>query len=372
MALAGGFLTPEDFKSERKYPLSLEFCESCYALQVPQRVDTGTLFRDYFYFSSATHTMRRHFIEYAAEIVNRFKPQRVVEIGCNDGVLLRPLAMLGVEKLTGVDPARNVVESINDPRIEVIPEFFGSGVVSGKADVVVANNVFAHMPDINGTTAAIADLLTDDGVFIFEVNRLDSMVADLQYDWVYHEHFFYYSSLSLSKHLARHGMEIFDLKRLGTHAGSIRYYACKRGAHSVTSAVKRQFDVDKWHFLDRIETFTHFADRAQAHSLELREFIERQHGEVAGYGACGRTNTMLQFAGLDHRHIAYIVDDAPAKQGFYTPGTHIPIIARGDHAPDLMVVFAWSFLKEIEPKIKGISNVLIPLPHLYYKEKQAA
>ncbi len=372
MALAGGFLKPEAFKSEQKYPLSLEFCESCYALQVPQRVPTDTLFSEYFYFSSATHTMRRHFIQYAAEIVERFQPKHVVEIGCNDGVLLNPLAMLGVEKLTGVDPARNVLESITDPRITKIPEFFRAGMVPGKTDVVVANNVFAHMPDINGVTAAIADLLTDDGVFIFEVNRLDSMIADLQYDWVYHEHFFYYSALALEKHLARHGLEIFDLKRLGTHAGSIRYYAGKRGLRRQSQMVSKQFDTDRWHGLDRIDTFQHFGSRAHAHAIELRELVERQTGEVAGYGACGRTNTLLQFAGLDHRHISYIIDDAPAKQGFYTPGTHIPIVAREKQSPDLMVVFAWSFLREIEPKIKGISNVLIPLPSMYYQQKQAA
>jgi SAM-dependent methyltransferase len=370
VALAGAFLKPEAFPSERKYPLSLEFCESCYAVQVPEIIRPVTLFSDYFYFSSAIGTMREHFKAYARSVVEEYRPESVLEIGCNDGVLLKPLADLGVKRLIGIDPAKNVVETIQDPRIEVRNAFWGKHTQCEPVDMIVANNVFAHIADINGATEAIARTLKPKGVFVFEVNRLDSLVSGLQYDWIYHEHLYYYSILSLMKHLARFGLEVFDLKWIGTHAGSVRYYVGRKGEHPVTMKVGRQVERDKWHGLDKLETFQRFADEAKAHREEMREIVQGRN--VVGYGACGRTNTMLQWCGLDHRDIAYIVDDAPAKQGYYTPGTHIPITGKLNDA-DMVIVFAWSFLKEIEPKLRGfLGEVVIPLPTVYRKQRLAA
>lgn len=370
VALAGAFLKPEDFAAERKHRLRLAYCETCLLLQVPDRVDSSALFRDYFYFSSATKTMSRHFAELASEIAG-MRPQRVVEIGCNDGVLLKPLADRGI-RVVGVDPARNVVGTINDPRIEVINEFFGPGVVSGKADVVVANNVFAHMPDLHAVTQAVADLLTDDGVFIFEVNRLDSMIAELQYDWVYHEHLFYYSLLALQKLLEPHGLQIFNCKKIGTHAGSMRYYAARTGKRHPGRAVQQQIETERWHRLDCVERFADFAKQAFAHRSGMQSLVAK-YDRVAGYGACGRTNTMLQFCGFDSSDIEYIIDDAPAKHGFYTPGSHIPIVARSSESADCLIVFAWSFLQEIEPKIASYpGRVILPLPHIYEHKRQVA
>ena len=370
VALAGGFLKPTEFKGERKYPLSLEFCESCFLLQVPQKVPDSTLFSDYFYFSSAIGTLRKHFKEYAAEIVERFQPRALVEIGCNDGVLLKPLADLGVPRLVGVDPATNVVGTIDDPRIEVVNACFGPGVLDGKADCVVANNVFAHVADLNGVTAAVADLLTDDGVFVFEVNRLDGMIADLQYDWVYHEHRYYYSLMALESLLERHGLMVFDLKRIGTHAGSIRYYACREGMSEEAPIVEEQRQKEIWHGLDYIGRYYTFAESAQAHRERLVALVgeAKARGEtVAGYGACGRANTLLQWCGFTADDIAFIVDDAPAKQGFCTPGSHIPIVSRESLKlqPEKLILFAWSFLEEIYAKCGDYEGeVIIPLPEI--------
>ena len=158
VALAGAFLRKAELKGERKYPLSLEFCEDCALVQIPQRIHAATLFEDYFYFSSATDTMRKHFASYAKEIVEKFDPHTVVEIGCNDGVLLKPLADLGVKRLVGVDPAKNVVAAIDDARIHVVNDYFRRNLIEGEADVVVANNVFAHIAEINEVVADVRDL----------------------------------------------------------------------------------------------------------------------------------------------------------------------------------------------------------------------
>lgn len=371
VALAGAFLKESQFATEKKYPLSLAYCESCYLVQIPQRVDTSTMFREYFYFSSAIWTMKTHFAELAKEIAKR-NPKRVVEIGCNDGVLLKPLANLGVKNLVGVDPATNVVATINDPRIEVINEFFGKGVVSGKADVVVANNVFAHVPDINGVIEGVADLLTPGGTFIFEVNRLDSLISELQYDWIYHEHLYYYSLMALQKHLARFGLEVYDCKSIPTHCGSMRCYVGFKGRHNVEKNVAHQLAHEKYLYLDRIESFKSFANSAAVHSAKLQSLIRGQQGVVAGYGACGRSSTLLQYCGLTHKDFAFIIDDAPVKQGYYTPGSHIPIVSRERlKESDFLLLFAWSFLDEITEKCKDYrGEVVIPFPYIYTHQKR--
>jgi hypothetical protein len=270
-----------------------------------------------------------------------------------------------------VDPARNVTSTIGDERIRIISDYFPSKHLEGvKADVVVANNVFAHIEDLNGVTAAVAALMEDDGVFVFEVNRLDSMIADLQYDWVYHEHLFYFSLIALERLLERHGLQVYDLKRIGTHAGSIRYYACKSGMTEETPAVQDQRDKEYWHGLSVKERFTNFAQAAADHRDAMRQFVDtaKTRGQkVAGYGACGRSNTMIQFCGFTADDIDFIVDDAPAKQGFYTPGSHIPI--RSNHyllsQPDKLIVFAWSFLDEIYGRCGHYQgDIIIPLPQI--------
>ncbi len=238
VALAGGFLKPAQFETEPRYRLRVVFCTDCLALQLPDVVDPAPLFANYFYFSSAIRSLREHFLDYASEVVARFlRPEHatVVEIGCNDGILLKPLADQGVRTPIGVDPATNIVQSIGDPRITIVNDFFGSAVAArirdkhGAADLIVANNVYAHIPDINDVTKGVAELLAPNGVFVFEVHHLGSVLRGLQYDMIYHEHLYYYSLLALENHLRRHGLKVFDVKRIPIHAGSMRYYVCRAG-----------------------------------------------------------------------------------------------------------------------------------------------
>jgi methylation protein EvaC len=238
VALAGGFLKEEDFAREPRFPLKVCFCDECFAVQVIEKVDPAILFKNYFYFSSAIRTLREHFVDYATEVVARFlEPAQasILEIGCNDGILLKPFAEHGVRTLIGVDPASNIVAAINDPRIDIVNDFFSEKVARqvvdrfGKVDIVCANNVYAHIADINGVTRAIRDVLNDDGIFIFEAHYLGKIIHDLQYDMIYHEHLYYYSLLALINHFARHDMVVFDVKPIPIHGGSMRYYVCKKG-----------------------------------------------------------------------------------------------------------------------------------------------
>jgi methylation protein EvaC len=386
VALAGGFLKPEQFASEVFYPLRLCFCRGCFAVQVIDKVSANVLFDDYFYFSSAITTLRTHFEGYAAEVTARFlDPPRAVavEFGCNDGVLLRPFADQKIRKVIGVDPATNVVKTIDDPRITVVNDFFNEAVAErivaehGKADMVVANNVYAHIPDIQGTTRAVRAVLGDDGVFIFEVHHLGKVIEELQYDMIYHEHLYYYSMLALKNHFDRYGMMVFDVKPVPIHGGSVRFYVCKKGSRhaKVSDAALALEKSEREKRYDDSDTFIRFAGQVAEHKRELTQLLTRLRAEgrtIAGYGASGRANTMIQWCGIDHRHLQYMIDDAPAKAGFFTPGSHFEIhsssILSEPGPPDYLLIFAWTFVEEIRKRnakyLAAGGQMILPLPQV--------
>lgn len=385
VALAGGFLKKQQIPSEKKYPLVIVFCENCYVVQVRDHIDPKVLFATDFYFSSAIKTLRDHFADYAADVVGRFLPEpkkaTVLEFGSNDGVLLRPLADQGVGTVIGVDPAENIITSIKDDRLTLINDFFNEPSAEkikgkhGKVDLIMANNVFAHITDINSTTAGVHNLLKDDGVFVFEVHYLGKIIEGMQYDFIYHEHTYYYSLLALENHLARHDMVIFDITPIPIHGGSIRYYAAKKDskhAKNISSRVKELHNKEKAYGYDKAETYKKFADRIAEKKEKLMDLLEtlRAKGRsVVGYGASGRANTIIQYCGITDKHLNYMIDDAPAKKGMYTPGSHLEI--RSNDAlktdkPDYTVVFAWAFFDEIAAKsedyLAGGGRFVTPLP----------
>jgi SAM-dependent methyltransferase len=384
VALAGGFVKPEHFANEPRFRLRVFFCRECYAVQIVDKVDSKLLFEHYFYFSSASRTLREHFVDYASEVVARFlNPSRsvVVEIGCNDGVLLKPLADHGVRSLVGVDPATNIVSTINDPRISVINDFFGKPVAEqiaaryGLADLIVANNVYAHIPDIRGVTTAIKDLLKDDGVFIFEVHYLGKITQGMQYDMIYHEHLYYYSLLALINHFKNFGLTIFDVKPVQMHAGSMRYFVCKdssRFASAISPRVATLRNDELAAGLDKAETFIRFAHDIALRRNRLMELLGQLRAKgrtVAGYGASGRANTIIQYCGIGREHLEYVIDDAPAKWGYYTPGSHFPIRsneALKNATPDYLLVFAWGYFSEIAERCRDYlewgGRMIVPLP----------
>lgn len=387
VALAGGFLKPTGFKNEKYYPLRLFYCEQCYGLQVVDKVDSVELFEDYFYFSSSINTLMNHFRQYADEVTSRFlrtplKDAKVLEFGCNDGVLLRPLADLGIGTVIGVDPAANIIGTIDDSRIKIINDFFtlttAKDIVSryGKVNMILANNVYAHISDIQDATWAIHEALEDEGVFIFEVHYLGKMMNELQYDMIYHEHLYYYSLLSLTKHFIHYGMLVFDVKPVSTHAGSMRYYVCKAGsqnAKNITKAVETLAKEETERGYNLKDTFLNFSSQVNETKIELMTLIERLKASgksIVGYGASGRANTLMQYCGLGENHLDYVIDDAPAKQGFYTPSSHLLIhpssALESENPPDYVLLFAWSFLEEIKLRstnyLKNGGKFIIPLP----------
>lgn len=386
VALAGAFLTSSQFPNEKRYPLRVSFCEECLAVQVIDRIPQNILFDDYFYFSSSIATLRNHSYEYAVELREKYlnKPNAsVIEFGCNDGILLKPLAELGVKCIIGIDPAKNVVSTISDRRINTINAFFTENVAEhvlntyGKMDVVVANNVYAHISDIQGVTRAVERVLSEEGVFVFEVHYLGKVLEETQYDMIYHEHIYYYSLLSATNHFKRYGMMVFDVKPISIHAGSIRFYVCKKDSlHAKQSdAVKDMIKDEKSRGYDRCETFEDFSDRLKQHREEIVKLLtklRRSGKKIAGYGASGRANTIIQYCGITQDHLDYIIDDAPAKQGFYTPGSHFEIrpcsVLLGNDAPDYVLVFAWSFFDEICKKnceyLARGGKMILPLPNI--------
>jgi SAM-dependent methyltransferase len=380
--LAGAFLRPEEIPGERFYPLGIDFCDNCTLVQVSDVIPKEVLFKNYFYFSSAIRTLVEHFGDFALEMAERFAlghGSLVVELGCNDGVFLRPLRALGI-RCVGIDPATNVVGTIRDPGIAVVNDFFGAAVAErvrvghGAADAVVSSFSFAHIDDMVDVMQGIKTLLKPTGVFVFEVYYLGIVLEELQYDMMYHEHMSYYSLASLAKFLERFGMEIFDVRRLPLRAGTIRYYARNIGgrAEPMSPSVMDLREYEHARGFDTVKTYLAYADRVAKTRSDLMELLGRlkqRSQRIIGYGASGRATTIMAFCGIDGSHLDFVVDDAPAKHGFYTPGSHLPIkpwAAAEEAWPEYALLFAWSFADEVKKRridyLRRGGRFIVPLP----------
>lgn len=363
-ALAGAFLKPSGFEAEKRYPLRVGFCRNCFAVQVIDRVAPDDLFGNYFYRSSTSAEARAHFVRYAADVVERFAPRTVIEVGCNDGAMLQPLAEC-VEKVIGVDPSRATAEC-HVPRVSIWRSYFTEQVARqiGRSDVVVANNVFAHVENIHEFIKGVRATLNPDGVFVFECHYLGS-VLEGQYDAIYHEHVFYHSLISLQRLMTMWGMQVFDVEPIARHGGSMRFYACKNRGRPIEERVSAlaQQEIDLGFHLE--DTYKQLAVRMLDHRRGLYGLLsrlKRERSTVAAYGAAGRANTLLQWVGAES--ISYVVDDCEAKHGYHTPGTHIevrPPSALDRDPPDYVLVTAWTYLEEIATKCRGLP-LIVPFP----------
>jgi SAM-dependent methyltransferase len=357
------FLTTDRLQEpETFYPLDVRICERCLLVQLPTYLSAASIFSEYAYFSSYSDSWVEHARRLVDEAIVRqgLGPgSHVVEIGSNDGYLLQHVIAKGIPAL-GVEPARNIAIVAESKGIPTLNDFFSLEVArsivtsSGTADYVVANNVFAHVPDLNDFTAGLATLLRPGGLLSIEVAYLVRLIEHNEFDTIYHEHFMYYTVLSASRVLARHGLRLLDVEELPTHGGSIRLWVVHHDdPRPSEAAVEAILAREREAGLDDPAGYDGFGERVERIKHDLLAFLieERRRGAtVAGYGAPGKANTLLNYCGIRADLIEYLVDRNPYKQGRHTPGTHIPIFApdRLDETrPDVILLMPWNLRQEI-------------------------
>ena len=340
------------------YPLEVGFCRECTHVQLMHVVDASHLFTDYVYVSGTSPVFVRHFDKYSEAVLARvcLSPgDLVVEVGSNDGTLLRAFQDRGMNVL-GVDPARDIAGRASDAGVETWPRFFDASVAAeirdtrGSAKCVAANNVLAHIDALSETIDAAVDLLAPDGMLVFEVSYLADVIEKTLFDTIYHEHLDYHTVAPLVGFLRRSGLELVHVEHVDTHGGSLRGYARKAdGPHPVSGAVEEFVARERALGLDREETFIEFGKTIDVLGTRVRDFLEGLRGkgkQIAGFGAPAKATTLMHQFRLGPNMIEYIVDDNQWKQGLFTPGLHIPVLAPDSIyslRPDFLVILAWNF-----------------------------
>ncbi|MEM8666694.1 MAG: class I SAM-dependent methyltransferase [Planctomycetota bacterium] len=380
-------VTPHSMgNSEAFYPLQVFVCDQCFLVQLPDSLSPTDIFGtgDYPYFSSYSDSWLEHVRKYAEQTTERFglnSDSSVMEIASNDGYLLQYFHQQGIPVL-GIEPASNCAEAAHEKGIESVVEFFGCEVAEkiaierGKADLLVGNNVLAHVPDINDFVGGMKRLLAHDGVITMEFPHLVKLVAEVQYDTIYHEHYSYLSLLSVETIFAEHGLRVFDVRELPTHGGSLRIYATHTDQNrfpeteSLQQLRKTEFDLG----LNTLEYYRGFGERVAESKREILDFLiqANQDGKsVVGYGAPGKGNTLLNYCGIRTDMLSYTVDRNPNKQGNFTPGTRIPIFEPShimDTQPDYVLILPWNLKTEITHQMKDIAQwggkFVVPIPRV--------
>jgi SAM-dependent methyltransferase len=366
---ANGLTEPHELgNGETLYPLHAYVCGNCLLVQLELFETPEQIFRDYSYFSSYSTSWLEHAERYVETMIAErgVKPgMRVVELASNDGYLLQFFIARGIEVL-GIDPASNVAAVARERGVPTIDDFFGTALAqrvvreTGHADLMTANNVLAHVPDINDFVGGIATLLAPAGFMTIEFPHLLRLIEGVQFDTIYHEHFSYLSVLALRPLFARHGLEIFDITELPTHGGSLRIFIAHQGTRPVTGAVAAVAEAEVALGLDRIETYPAFGERVMRVKRDFVEFLiaaKRAGKSVAGYGAAAKATTLLNYAGARTDLIAFVADKSPHKQGRYIPGVRVPIVAPDDirsAKPDYLVIFPWNIAPEIRTELADI------------------
>ena len=368
--LCEDYLTEEALvDAETFYPQDVRICSTCLLVQLPTYVSAERIFSEYAYFSSYSDSWVAHaerFVVGAIERAGLGPDSRVVEIASNDGYLLQHVVGRGIPAL-GVEPATNIAEVATKRGIPTRNAFFSEAVATeiretfGPADLIVANNVFAHVPDLNDFTAGMAALLGPGGLISIEVAHLASLIEHNEFDTIYHEHFMYYTARSARSVLARHGLRLLDVELLPTHGGSLRLWAVHDDDQRPTSASVARVLADEAALgLDHLEGYAGFAERVAAIKRDLLEFLiaERRRGSlVVGYGAPGKGNTLLNYCGIRTDLLAFVVDRNPYKWGRFTPGTHIPIHPPErliEARPDVVLIMAWNLRDEITAQLRDM------------------
>lgn len=363
------------------YPLAISVCRACGLAQLSHYVDPELLFSHYVWVTGTSSTARRYAELFCDDTLTRIGPDRpgyVLEVASNDGTFLKPFQARGIEVL-GVDPARNIVDAANRDGVPSRCGFFGLdearaiAAERGHPGLVIARNVFPHVPDPHDFAAGIAHLVGDDGTAVIEFHDARLILEELHYDSIYHEHVSYFTATTFAALFARVGMSIVDFNKSPISGGSLVAFLRKTGRATPKSGVADRMAFETREGLNGLAAWEDFAERSRHHAAQLRGLVEEAAAggrRVVGYGASARSSTLLNYCGLDHRYLAAIADQAELKQGKYTAGTHIPVLPPDEvfaDRPDTVVLLAWNFRDEIEELLRtkyGFAGTIVaPLPN---------
>lgn len=373
MPLAGLFLESQTDKAI-SYPLSLCFCDHCTLVQVEEEIDPHVLFDNYMYKTGTISTLRKHFENFSQDLQQNHTFDRILEIGCNDFTFLKNFTS---KNTIGVDPSDVALKATNEyPNIELYNTFFSADLARQivnkykDIDIIYASNCFAHIPTIKDIVEGISVLLTSkDSIFITEVHWLGTLVKDLQFPFIYHEHVFYYSYESLSYLLDLYDIEIFKVEHIDTHGGSIRYYCGRKGSRQIDESVFLLRLEEEELELYSFETFADFTKKIYDIKETINNTIQEiltNHQTIAAYGASGQAQTFLSLYELNNEKISYIVDDSPLKIGKYTASGRLKIEPSSvlyEKTPEYILCLAYTFFKEIIEKHNKLKTKwIIPLP----------
>ena len=369
--------TGDLLKPEATYPLELCLCESCYLVQINYAVDPKKLFCDYVYNTGTNNSLKRSFEILVNNLVKRYKlgmNDLAIDIGSNDGTLLayyRPHKV----KILGIDPSSATKLALSN-NIPTMVDFFSKKLAAkvikqyGRAKIITATNVFAHVNQLDDFLAGVKDLLTDDGIFVSESGYLLDFIEKLQYDSIYHEHLRYYSLKPMQILFKKHGLEVIAVERGFIHGGSLIAHAAKRGKYPVAQSVAKLIKLEAKSGLYKKATFDDFAERVKKNKFNLQKLvvaIKAKGGRIAGIGAPAKGNTLLNYCKLDKETIDYLVEKSDLKIGTFTPGMHIPVVSEERlylDQPDYALMLSWNIADELIPKIrnKGYQGKFI-IPH---------
>jgi SAM-dependent methyltransferase len=379
--LANSLLTEATLSAaEPMYPLTLAFCRRCALVQILETVPPEQLFREYLYFSSFSEALVRHAQSIAEGVIRSQRLDEtslVVEIASNDGYLLQHCVAAGIPVL-GIEPARNIAQVASSRGIPTLSEFFSADLATElvrqgrRADVIIANNVIAHVPDINGVMRGVCTLLKRDGVFVMETPYVRDLIDHLEFDTIYHEHVFYYSLTALEALFRRNGLAAAHVERVPIHGGSLRVTVRHAGTEGDAPTVAAMLEEEaEWGVADD-RYYRHFGDRVRSLRRQLCSMLEELKASgkrLAAYGAAAKGSTLLNYMGIDRHLLDFVVDRSTYKQGRYMPGVHLPIHAPEallTEKPDYVLLLTWNFADEIvaqqaEYRRRG-GKFIIPVP----------
>lgn len=384
---SNSYLTASDLSNPEIYfPLNVKVCDQCWLVQTIDYAEPNLFFNsNYAYFSSASSSWLDHSNKLSSELIKEFKLTKdsfVVEIASNDGYLLKNFVSAGIRCL-GVEPSKNTAKAARQNGIPVREEFFTAKeakilrATEGAADIIIGNNVYAHVPDINDFTDGLRLLLSDEGSIVLEFPHLLELINNSQFDTIYHEHFSYLSLTAVAQIFNKCGLRIYDVKKINTHGGSLRVYGCLSSSRRKEKAsVSRLLDRERLSGLLNSYTYSSFQAKIQKIKNKFVSFLLQQKREgkiVVGYGAAAKGNTLINYAGIKPDLIEFVCDIAPSKQGKYLPGSRIPIVPPAYlecRKPDVVIIFPWNIADEIldqnKSLIKDGTKFVTFIPRLKY------